>query len=80
MHFKEYERKGMGTGAGEGVREAHKEEPTDSERGFSNIIRPQLPSIHGFIALARSFVRPFLLDRTHAHTRHAHRRHEYLSR
>ena len=67
MHFKEYERKGMGTGAGEGVREAHKEEPTDSERGFSNIIRPQLPSMVSSLSLARSFVPS--CSTAHTHTR-----------
>ena len=55
--------------AGDGGREADKEEPTDSERGFSNIIRPQLPSMVSSLSLARSFVRSFLFDRTHAHTR-----------
>ena len=66
MHFKEYERKGMGDGRGRG-REAHKEEPTDSERGFSNIIRPQLPSMVSSLSLARSFVRS--CSTAHTHTR-----------
>ena len=63
--------KGKEWGRARARREADKEEPTDSERGFSNIIRPQLPSMVSSLSLARSFVRSFLLDRATAHT-HTH--------
>ena len=53
--------------AGDGGREADKEEPTDSERGFSNIIRPQLPSMVSSLSLARSFARSCSTAHTHTH-------------
>ena len=76
MHFKEYERKGMGTGAGEGGRQTKRNRQTAS----AVLATSYGPNFHPWFHRSRSFVRSFLLDRTHAHTRHAHRRHEYLSR
>ena len=80
MHFKEYERNGNGQGkesrrtAGRPGREADKEEPT-AQRGFSNIIRIDTAPTSTVswllpLSLARSLVRSFLLDRTHARAVH----------
>ena len=59
--------KGKEWGRARARREADKEEPTDSERGFSNIIRPQLPTMVSSLSLGRSFARSCSTAHTHTH-------------